>query len=332
MTAHFIDVGQGLAVLLEFPCGAMLVDAGSQDDVADRRLIAYLNDFFKSRPDLNRTFEEVLITHNHIDHTNSLIHVVENYRVKRYIDNGWTTGSGTPRTNLLRKEVKAHKYSTQIRAIKDSEITRLPNKDGLTDSFIDPFDCGTVDPEIRILSGTLSANPGWSVDDFGDPNNHSLVTRVDFGAASFLFTGDLEICASDLLLGYYTGSDADILDTDVLQISHHGSRNGTSQSLVDRVSPKIAVMGVGHWSDGRRPPATYSTYAYGHPNQDTLDFLESAIERERGDAIEIMAGSGAKSFHHTTISKAIYATDWDGTVRVTAYADGKLVVRRAHVE
>jgi hypothetical protein len=29
MTAHFINIGQGESVLLEFPCGAMLVDAGA---------------------------------------------------------------------------------------------------------------------------------------------------------------------------------------------------------------------------------------------------------------------------------------------------------------
>jgi hypothetical protein len=90
-----------------------------------------------------------------------VIHFVENFTVKRFIDNGWTTGSGTPRTNLLRKEVKARKYATQI-AAKDSEVTGLPRKSGQTDSFIDPFKCTGVDPEVHILSGALSTNPGGS--------------------------------------------------------------------------------------------------------------------------------------------------------------------------
>ena len=32
MKAHFIDVGQANATLLEFRCGVVLIDAGAQDD------------------------------------------------------------------------------------------------------------------------------------------------------------------------------------------------------------------------------------------------------------------------------------------------------------
>jgi hypothetical protein len=39
MTAHFINIGQGQRVLLELPCGAMLIDAGAQDHAAKARLV-----------------------------------------------------------------------------------------------------------------------------------------------------------------------------------------------------------------------------------------------------------------------------------------------------
>ena len=332
MTVHFIEVGQALSALVEFSCGAMLIDAGSQGPASDHRLIAYLNDFFDGRPDLNRTIDEVLITHNHIDHTNSLQSVVENFTVKRFIDNGFTTGSGAPRTNWLKQQVREHKRAVELRAINDDEVTNLPNKNGLTDSFIDPFACQGVDPTIRILSGRLSRNPGWSQTEFRNLNNHSIVTRIDFGNASFLFLGDLELPAIDLLLDYYTGPARAILDTDVVQVSHHGSRNGTSKSFVDAVTPKVAVIPVGHWSDGRNPSRQFSTFAYGHPNEGAIELLAESMDQTRGEPIEIMVGTGARTFHRLTVAKAIYATDWDGTIRITARADGKLTVQRTHTQ
>ena len=62
MTAHFINIGQGESVLLEFPCGAMLIDAGAQDGAARTRLIAYLNKFFTRRTDLHKTINTILVT------------------------------------------------------------------------------------------------------------------------------------------------------------------------------------------------------------------------------------------------------------------------------
>src|SRR5438552_4155815 len=52
MRAHFIDVGQGAATLLEFPCAAVLIDTGGEAngefDSTDS-LLDYLDDFFARR-------------------------------------------------------------------------------------------------------------------------------------------------------------------------------------------------------------------------------------------------------------------------------------------
>src|SRR5712691_11012070 len=49
MQVHFIDVGQGAATLIEFPCAAILVDTGGEnngDFDSNSELVTYLDEFF----------------------------------------------------------------------------------------------------------------------------------------------------------------------------------------------------------------------------------------------------------------------------------------------
>ena len=53
MRVHFIDVGQGDATLLEFPCAAILIDTGLETNTSydgKEALKDYLGDFFSERP------------------------------------------------------------------------------------------------------------------------------------------------------------------------------------------------------------------------------------------------------------------------------------------
>ena len=61
-----------------------------------------------------------------------------------------------------------------------------------------------------------------------------------------------------------------------------------------------------------------------------MQALDDVMDRERREPLEVMAGISAKHFKKTTVSKAIYATDWDGTIKVRIGADGGLRVARAH--
>lgn len=94
VTAHFIEVGQADSTLIEFPCGAVLIDAGAQTDEHVESLVSYLQAFFSRRTDLNNTLAAVYITHNHIDRRRGLRAVCENFNVARYFDNGQLVGWG----------------------------------------------------------------------------------------------------------------------------------------------------------------------------------------------------------------------------------------------
>ncbi len=119
MNAHFIDVGQANATLLEFQCGVVLIDAGADQEHGEA-LVEFLNRFFDDRPALQRTIKLVLITHNHIDHTMALDSVVKNFKVERYIDHRMLEGRGTENPNWIRDEVAEGHRQITIREIKDS--------------------------------------------------------------------------------------------------------------------------------------------------------------------------------------------------------------------
>lgn len=326
MYVHYIDVGQADSALLEFSCGAILIDAGSQDDTYTDKLLSYLDSFFDKRNDLNSTLDAIMITHNHIDHTRALKEVASKFNVKNYVGSGHNSGTGTGDPNWIRNNAVSRsievKIPTNIEARKDDGVA------GVTGSIIDPINCSGTNPVITILSAPLADNPGWSHKEFDNKNNHSLVIRVDFGEASYLFTGDLEDDAIEHLIEFY-GEDVDgSLDVDVYQVGHHGSHNGTTSNLLEAMTPEIAVFSVGSWDFGKEDRKMFSTYSYGHPRIDVLDDLKLAIRKRRSTSVVIKAASKAKDFEDYKITKKIYATAWDGNIRIRTKKDGTFKVTR----
>jgi competence protein ComEC len=161
-------------------------------------------------------------------------------------------------------------------------------------------------------------------------NNHSLVTRVDFGSASFLVMGDLEVAGIETLADAYddTPEERELLDADVLQVGHHGSYNATSHLLVNAVTPVVAVIPVGVWNFGSTGGSPFTTFAFGHLRQYTVELLEKHIARRRSQAKSVMVAERARTFCAMAVTKAIYANGWDGTVRVVARAEGGITVYR----
>jgi competence protein ComEC len=80
------------------------------------------------------------------------------------------------------------------------------------------------------------------------------------------------------------------LDVELLKVGHHGSSTSTSDSLLMRASPEVALISVGR------------NNRYGHPSPDVLARLSR---------------SGVR----------VLRSDQHGTVRVRAFADGSLDVR-----
>jgi len=317
MKVHLIDVGQGAATLVELSCGALLIDTGGESGggfESGPALTTYLDAFFARRTDLNKTLDLVVLTHPHVDHTRNAQLVAQRYTVKNVVTDGRSVGSGAKEQKWLEEWAKAHAH---LETISAADVAR----GGLTDGVIDPVACKDVDPSIKVLWGSTAARPeGWSAKAFENDNNHSVVVRVDVGDASLLVTGDLEKEGIRALLEKHQGSDA--LDADVWEVGHHGSDNGTTKRLLDEVSPTIALIAVGPFDR----TGEWSALEFGHPRKSTIQLLSAATSVTR-DPVVVHVGTAKKTFEPYELSKAIYATGWDGTVVVSATSDSDYRVR-----
>ena len=192
LVVHYIDVDQANAALLEFPCGAVLIDAGSRSDAAEAKLLSYLDAFFARRTDLVGRLAAIFVTHTHIDHNASLDKIAAKYSVGGYIYNGLARGSGRVNARWMLTHARDTSPTVVFRAVSEGDVEAVGTA-GLTDSVIDPIACPTIDPRIRVLAGGRELPDGtefrpsdWGDEDMDNGNNHSLIVRVRLRRKLFL--------------------------------------------------------------------------------------------------------------------------------------------------
>lgn len=89
-------------------------------------------------------------------------------------------------------------------------------------------------------------------------NNNSIVAKINYNKVSILFTGDIEEKAEkEILLKYKINEN--ILKAKILKVAHHGSKSSSSEEFLERVSPDIAIIGVG------------KNNKFGHPNKEVIN-------------------------------------------------------------
>ncbi|MDG6222332.1 MAG: ComEC/Rec2 family competence protein [Candidatus Bathyarchaeota archaeon] len=222
VTVHFIDVGQGDSIFIDTHEKDVLIDAGSKS--ATQTVLNYL-------ANLNIThIHLVLATHAHEDHIGGLVGVLNsNITIDTVLYNNQTYTSAT--------------YTNFVSAAQPHNLTVAQRG------------------QIYILTQTTNLtvlNPVQPLE-FSHQNDNSIVTKLQTGNISFLFTGDAETPAENSMLI----SSVSSLQCDVLKIGHHGSKTATSQTLLDITNPKYAIISAG------------LNNKYGHPHNETLQTLET---------------------------------------------------------
>lgn len=155
LEVHFIDVGQGDAILLRCDGEAALVDAGTPD--CRESLLEYLQ---------NQRLEEpkyIFASHPHADHIGSMAAVIDAFGCQTFIMPDMVS------------------YTRAFENMLDS-VERCGAETQLGKAG-DTFELGQAQLEL------LWPAQGYEAE---DANNISLVIRVTYGPYSFLLTGDAE--------------------------------------------------------------------------------------------------------------------------------------------
>jgi competence protein ComEC len=228
LTVLFLDIGQGDSILVLSPGGhTMLIDGGNSSRDANEVIIPTLHAHGYDRLDF------LVATHPDQDHIGGLVTVLQEVPVSCAMLTG-------------------QEHTTQTYEAFLGEISRLKNAGQLTP--IQTRRGTSLDLDSALKVEVLA--PGDDVVETEDTNNASIVIRLTYGAVSFLFTGDAGEEEENWILDQ--GSD---LRAQILKVSHHGSKTGTSDTLLNAVSPEVAVISVGE------------NNRYGHPNSQVIERL-----------------------------------------------------------
>lgn len=228
-----MDVGQGDGTFLRSPSGNVYVIDGGSSDV--EQVGQYRMEPFLESQGVQK-IQYLLITHGDEDHTNGWIELIED---KNSIMNIETIIFPTKEVwdeNLYSLARKAEQRNIKVAYMQKGSIIR--------------------DGELQIEC--LGPEPEYS----GETGNAaSLLLRVNYQGFDMLFTGDAE-GEGEEALQEVLNQELQAVSWEALKVAHHGSKNSSSEELLEQIQPTYALISAGQEN------------RYGHPHQETLERLE----------------------------------------------------------
>ncbi len=201
LEVHIIDVGKADAILIRSGGHTALIDAGKP--ISSGTVVDYL-----IRNNVNY-LDFLIMSHPDSDHIGGMPGLLKELGVGTFIRSGTSYFSGE---------------GFELQELHD--VLEWKNIDTVKLELGDSFAVGEA---VFTVVGPVGS--------FEDPNNSSLVLRMDCKDFSAMFCGDMEYEAEQALI--LSGQDIDI---DLLKVGHHGSNTSSSLRFVYETSPKYAAV------------------------------------------------------------------------------------------
>ncbi len=222
-----LDVGAGEAILLSVNREAALIDGGAKHTDENTEVASQLLNWINKARVNVKLF---IASHPHQDHLNALYGprgLLNKLRqqgklrkTSKYYHNGTTPNEFSRR---LLNQVKELGLQTIVPARNHRE--NLGSK-------------ATID---LFMNGKTAHGEDY----------RSVIAHLNYGNASFLFTGDVYADYERKLLDDDLQRSRSLLKAQVLKVTHHGSKGGTSPAFVKYVRPILAIASTAKRPDGK---------------------------------------------------------------------------------
>lgn len=270
-TLTFLDVGQGdCAVLTTYDHRAVVIDGGGKygKPLGENTGVNILEPYLASKGVTQ--IDGVFLSHLDSDHSIGILELLEDMPVEGVYVSAIEAEDGQMQQQL--QEI-----------VEKNQIPLYTIKHGDTI-------CSPALGEMKCLF------PFSAEFEAGSENERSLVLRYTYGDTSALFTGDLE-AKEELQL---VRNDV-IEKTDILKVSHHGSKTASTEAFLQAVAPETAVISCG------------ANNFYGHPHQEVLERLSAC---------------GAEIFRTDETGSVVVTISPNGAAKVTTAAERKPIYER----
>ena len=218
---HIVDVEQADCTLIRTELGHILIDAGEAETGKD--VVEYL------RRAGVEALAYAIFTHPDSDHIGGAVEIFDAFTVERVI---------LP---------KIHESDIPDTAVYEEFCAALAEeRDVVLIEAVSGGEYSLGAVTMRILAPNAA--------DYDSINDYSVAVRLEFGATSFLFTGDAEEIAEREMLATHS---REALDCTFFQAGHHGANTSNTDAFLEAVSPEIVAVSCGE-------------NAFGHPSGEAL--------------------------------------------------------------
>lgn len=292
MRVHFLDVGQGDCIFIQFPDGKdMVIDCANYNNSSEyqKKTLDYLDQYVT-----DFQLDYLMLTHCDSDHVYFMDELLERYQVDKIF---MPNVLAAPSKESLKETIGT--LDTSMFTDKDT-ISTVCYAEFFIAALSEP-DCEivlTVDPNentnaiviqettyrLTFYCPTQQYYDNYGLNTAERKNAISPIGILEYNNRKIMLTGDSNEINEPTFI-----SRAGQIDCDVLKVGHHGSETSSTVAFLDAYDFEYAVI---------------SCNAYGndflHPRQATLDRFKAR-------------------------NITVYRTDNNGTIVLTVSAEGNLI-------